>query len=85
MKVVIGTKASSLKPKTETKQKQNQTERHEAVPKGGGLSTGKADARTMLQEKRATTLIMAAQTFFVRVWRPAAISRHSSRQCRALS
>jgi hypothetical protein len=31
MKVVIGTKASSLKPKTETKQKQNQTERHEAV------------------------------------------------------
>ena len=31
-------------------------------PKGGGLSTGKADARTMLQEKRPTTLIMAAQT-----------------------
>jgi len=44
-----------------------------------------ADARAMLKEKRATTLIMAARTFFVRVWRPAAISRHSSRQCRALS
>ena len=33
-----------------------------AHTKGSGLSTGKADARTMLQEKRATTLIMAAQT-----------------------
>ena len=56
-----------------------------AHTEGSGLSTGKANARAMLKEKRATTLIMAAQTFFVRVWRPAAISRHSSRQCRALS